>query len=179
MTRRLPGPAAYSADGYIVRQEHTGALRYGLLSSATNGCGWIAAFNFMRAMGRPAPEAGVCRALAAGSPFKCLLGTGPGRLKRFLEAQGFALAGTARRPAMPALASAARAGILFYFEGAEPHFVAFAAAEKGKLRFFNAAPGEEDITATMAGFLARRAKFPAVYLMVNTSRRKGHYGYKG
>lgn len=48
---RIP-PQAFSADGYIINQGLIRQVRYGRRTSAETGCGWIACYNFLRAMGR-------------------------------------------------------------------------------------------------------------------------------
>lgn len=37
-------PKALSPDGYIIGQNLLGDLRYGLLGSDRNGCGWISCY---------------------------------------------------------------------------------------------------------------------------------------
>ncbi len=162
--------AAFSADGYIIDQGKTGALAYGRFPSNYNGCGWIAAYNFFLAVGRPQPPEQTCAELAAGSPFRCALGTGPRRLRGFLAAKGFATGAATRRKKALALARKAEAGILLYLDGAEPHLVAFAEAGQGRFRFFNALPGEARHLSTLADFFKAHTRRLPVYVMLYPER---------
>ena len=50
-------PKALSDDGYIIDQRRTKAISFGGCPSSKNGCGWIAAYNFLKALDRtPNPE---------------------------------------------------------------------------------------------------------------------------
>ena len=50
-------PKALSDDGYIIDQRQTEAISFGGCPSSKNGCGWIAAYNFLKALDRtPNPE---------------------------------------------------------------------------------------------------------------------------
>lgn len=44
---------AFSPDGMIVRQSLATDVPYGRYPSSRNGCGWIATYNLLRAVGRP------------------------------------------------------------------------------------------------------------------------------
>ena len=41
----------HASDGYIVYQGKLTNIRYGLRKSSANGCGWIAAYNFLKQQG--------------------------------------------------------------------------------------------------------------------------------
>lgn len=50
-------PKALSDDGYIIDQRQTESISFGGCPSSKNGCGWIAAYNFLKALDRtPNPE---------------------------------------------------------------------------------------------------------------------------
>ena len=51
-------PEALSPDGYIIDQRQTDNINFGHTSSDRNGCGWIACYNFLKALdSAPDPEA--------------------------------------------------------------------------------------------------------------------------
>lgn len=160
-----PDPAAFSPDGYIISQEHTAGVPYGVHSSDYNGCGWIAAYNLLRALGRPAKPLAAAKSLAASSPFHGSLGTGPLRLARWLRRRGIPVQTARKRPDVLRLAGRSRAGILFYFDDKEPHYVAFINQGGGVQRFLNAVDGAAMDTLPMAAFLDNRAAGPIYYLM--------------
>ena len=50
-------PKALSDDGYIIDQRQTESISFGGCPSSKNGCGWIAAYNFLKALDRaPDPD---------------------------------------------------------------------------------------------------------------------------
>lgn len=57
-----PVKTPYSKDGFIIDQARLTNIRYGVFTSDINGCGWIAAYNFLKRMGEDADE----KALADG-----------------------------------------------------------------------------------------------------------------
>ena len=131
-------PKALSDDGYIIDQRQTESISFGGCPSSKNGCGWIAAYNFLKALDRtPNPE--VLHELR--------------RQKVPLE---FAL-----RPFhAQELAQRNRAGIVLYRAGKTNHFAAFARQPDGTLRFFGAVPGYAHHNLSMAEFYWDYVKFP-------------------
>ena len=158
----------FSADGYIINQDKTAHIPYGGQTSAYSGCGWIAAYNFLRAMGagQNLDPAALSRALATGW-FKGSAGTGPFRLKRYLEGRGYRFATACTKKGAAALAPNAKAGILLYVEARHGlHFVTFLAHNGAEKRFLNAEYGAEAHYTTVAAFAKKYVKTPFCYLMV-------------
>lgn len=141
----------FTSDGYIADQDCFGAYTYRGCTSDINGCGWIAAHNFLRALGMERPFETVHREMDAYFP-RQIPGPTPVRiLRRYLSRFGtFPLA--VGRKASLAACLAARAGILRYWEGREPHFISFVRQEDGLFRFFNVCDGGEELTLSMEGF---------------------------
>lgn len=151
---------ALSPDGYIIDQRKTDNIPFGRIPSDRNGCGWIACYNFLKALGRdPDPEALVRRLE------RTLLGGG------YLGLNFFALVLALRREGVPLnfalrpfhaqmLAETAPAGIILYYTGRRNHFAAFRREEDGMLRFFGAVPGRSRHRTTMAAFYWDYVKLP-------------------
>ncbi|MDL2219704.1 hypothetical protein LJC04_05165 [Ruminococcaceae bacterium OttesenSCG-928-O06] len=157
---------ALSSDGYIIDQDKTYKIFYGPFRSSYNGCGWIAAYNYLKATHRPHNAVALARELATTSPYNARMGTGPLRLRRFLEAKGCRFATAATRQAAAGLAPTSAAGILFYTNAANgPHFVCYVRQPSGRLRFFNALPGNAHHITTMVEFLRQEAPHNPIYLM--------------
>ena len=147
-----PIEAGFSADGYIVDQDCFHSLRYRTMPADINGCGWIAAFNLRKALGREADFREVLRELEGmhlwNVPGPTLMTVMRAYLRRYVpEAQE-----TVGREAALAAAAASCAGIFRYREKREPHFVSYIRSGDGRFRFFNVADGEEDFTAAMEDF---------------------------
>lgn len=134
---------ALSPDGYIIDQRLLKNLPYGMKQSNYNGCGWIAAYNFLRACGRQKGWDTVRRQLEDSLILGGLLGTHVVQLYLYLRRHGFPLRWRVGRKASRAEAERCKAGVLFYFNGAALHFVAFIPATEEEARQFKA-PAECD-----------------------------------
>lgn len=157
--------AAYSPDGYIVDQARVTDVRYGCRASSRNGCGWIAAYNFLRSMGDPVPYDEIVRALARHSLFRGLLGTSPLRVRRYLLRRGYEVQSVLGRKKAAEAAGCARAGILVYRHGGGWHFAAFERRGNGLLRFYNAIAGACAHDRAMEAFLREQNRARIVLLL--------------
>ncbi len=144
----------FSPDGFITDQDCFRGFRYHGTTSDINGCGWIAAYNLRRAAGQDLDCAEVCREMDAMYRLPLPGPTSVRKLRQYLSRHlryGFA---AGKRRALTA-ARESDAGILRYWEGREPHFIAFLRREDGLYRFFNVADGQEDITLPMDEFFRK------------------------
>lgn len=151
-------PSALDAQGYIIDQRKTNNISFGGTSSDKNGCGWIAAYNFLKAMDRePDPEV-VLKKLE-----RTLLGDGRLGLN-FFALQWYLRdlpLETALRPFhAQQLSETCKAGIILYRADKQNHFAAFRREENGRLRFYGAVAGKEAYDTTMAEFYWNHVKFP-------------------
>lgn len=166
-----------SSDGYIIDQSLAINRPYGKSDSVITGCGWMAAFNFLKATGHPLPEKQVRLSLSQGW-FKGRLGTGPLRLKEYLQKNsGLPLETALKRKKVLQLARQAGAGVLLYNQENELHFVTFIAVEDGLFRFFNAEYGNPAYIMSMQDFITKNCKWGFHYIM--TTRHKSEVGPKG
>jgi hypothetical protein len=134
-------PSALSQDGYIIDQRRTDNVPFGALTSNRNGCGWIAVYNFLKALDRAPDPEGLAkeleRTLVLGGYLGLHLAALVWRLRREDLPLNFAL-----RPFhAQELSETCRAGIVLYYTGHRNHFAAFRREEHGRLRFFGAIPG--------------------------------------
>lgn len=153
-------PQALSRDGYIIDQRYTDNIPFGRMPSSKNGCGWIAAYNFLKALERdPDPEA-----LVKDFEKTLLLGGYRGMslivLMWKLKKQGVPLEFALRPIHAQQLVERSRAGIILYRAGKTNHYAAFRREEDGKLRFFGAVSGREDHRMSLAEFNCNHVKFP-------------------
>lgn len=142
----------FTTDGYILDQDCFEDYIYRGISSAINGCGWIAAYDFLRGLGKTVDFRQVHREMNAFFP-RQIPGPTPVRvLRQYLRRWGRYPFRWGRRNSLKA-AEKSRAGILRYWEGKEPHFVAYIrAAEGDQFRFFNVCDGQEEIFLSMEEF---------------------------
>lgn len=152
--------AAFDAAGYLVDQSLVEAP-YGRYPARRNGCGWIAAYNLCRALGRPVGAQAVRGQLARGLWFGGALGTGPLRLRRFLSRA----LGKRVRLALPRNAGPGP-GILFYWAGNAFHYAVYLPAPDG-VRFLNIWPGPKDPAApSVQALLQGLARFLPAFCLI-------------
>lgn len=147
----------FSADGYITDQDFFGEYTYRRMSSDINGCGWIAAYNLRHAMGQEVDFDDVRREMDAMIRLQ-IPGPTPMRvlrayLRRYVPCRYAAGKAAARRAG-----ETAAAGILRYWEGQTPHFIAFVRVEGTRHRFFNVTDGQEDITEDFGVFFQNHCR---------------------
>lgn len=141
----------FTADGYILDQDRFEEYIYRGISSAINGCGWIAAYNFLRAQGKPVDFRQVHRDMNEYF-LRQIPGPTPVRiLRRYLRRWGRYPLYWGRRNSMEA-AKNSHTGILRYWEGKEPHFVTYVRTDGERFRFFNVCDGQEEICLPMDEF---------------------------
>ncbi len=168
-----PIKTPYSTDGYIIDQAMVTNIRYGALTSDINGCGWIAAFNFLKRMGLSVTEKAMADELIRHAVFRGLAGTDTFRLRRHLKRHGYRMPIKFRWNKKARLPEGTSAGIIWYCHKDGPHFVTFYAdeairAENGeaRFRFLNGHPGKENHHDTMRGFLTKNNIIPFALILV-------------
>lgn len=181
---------ALSSDGYIINQQLLKNLPYGMKQSNYNGCGWIAAYNFLRACGRKKDWDTVRQQLEDSLILGGLLGTHIVQMYLYLRRHGFHLHWAVGRKAAQPYAQGCKAGVLFYFNGAALHFVTFLPATEAEVqrfviaekemereeelaqtqwyRFLNGKMGAQRDYATMEDFLERESQAP-VLIQITTA----------
>lgn len=142
-----------SEDGYIVDQDYTRDLQYGKYASSFNGCGWIAAYNFVHAMGEPDRPEDVHRAMLSILPFFGTMGTPMQTMALFFKKRGIKVRRFYGGKNVLYCAADAPRGIIRYEEGREPHYTAFVKTGEDRFRFLNCADRQEDFEAGMEEFI--------------------------
>lgn len=151
---------ALSRDGYIIDQRKTENIPFGFFPSSKNGCGWIAAYNFLKAVDQdPDPEK-TLKWLEKTLPLGGFLGVNLFALAYYIRRQGVPLNVAVRPFHAQELSETCRGGIVFYRAGRTNHFAAFRREENGTLRFFGAMAGAENHQMSMAEFYWKYVKFP-------------------
>lgn len=146
----------FSHDGYIIDQNCFSDYPYRAMSSDINGCGWIAAFNLLRALGIEADFDAVRAEMDSMYSLRLPGPTTMRVMREYLERHVPGLVHSRGLESAILSAAASRAGILRYWESEVPHFVAFLRREDGMYRFFNVADGLEDHAAPMEEFMRSR-----------------------
>ena len=169
-----PIKTPYSKDGYIIDQARVTDIRYGVLTSDINGCGWIAEYNFLKRMGQSVTEKVLADELIRHSVFRGLAGTDLFRLRRHLKRRGYRMPVKFRWNKKARLPEGTSAGIIWYCHKDGFHFVTFYAdatippQEDGetRFRFLNGLAGHENHLDTMTGFLKKNNVIPFALILV-------------
>lgn len=155
---------AFSPDGFLIRQEETKQVPFGVLTSDRNGCGWIAAYNFLRADLHPVKWDQVRRDLNRLLPLRGKIGANAFVLQGYLRRQGCRLHTAVTLAGAKRLIPHCRAGIILFETGSSRHYAAFLRQKDGSLRFFNARPDAADVVMSLEEFYRRFVRFPLFYL---------------
>ena len=166
----------YSPDGYIVDQAQVTDIRYGALSSDINGCGWIAAFNFLKSQGNAVDAKTLADELIRHSVFRGLAGTDLFRLKRMLRRHGYPTRLVFRRNKQARLPEGTDAGVIYYVHKDGPHYVTFTRIQpvepaldevgEARFRFLNGIGGASNHYDTMRGFLTAHNVLPFALILI-------------
>lgn len=166
----------YSPDGYLVDQAQVTDIRYGALMSDINGCGWIAAFNFLKTQGNTVNAKALADELIRFSILRGLAGTDLFRLKRMLRRHGYPTRLVFRQNKQARLPEGTDAGVIYYVHKDGPHFVTFSRIqpvepawdEAGETRFrlFNGIGGKSNHFDTMRGFLTAHNVLPFALILI-------------
>ena len=150
-------------------------IRYGVFTSDINGCGWIAAFNFLKAQDQAVNEKKLADELIRHSIFRGLVGTDLFRLKRMLKRHGYPTRLIFRWNKKARLPEETRAGVIYYCHKDGFHFVTFSRIEavepardgEGELRFrfFNGIGGKGNHFDTMRHFLTTHNVIPFALIL--------------
>lgn len=173
MKMEKPARTPYSKDGYIIDQAKLTGIRYGVFTSDVNGCGWIAAYNFLKRMGQDADEQTLADALIRHTLLRGLAGTDTFRLRRHLKRHGYRMPIKIRFNKKARLPEGTSAGIIWYCHKDGFHFVTFYAdgsilpEEHGeaRFRFLNGLAGHENHLDTMTGFLTKNNIIPFALIL--------------
>ncbi len=137
----LASAGAFSAEGFIISQKKTAGLKYGRKSSADNGCGWIAAYNFLHCAGYEISCDDVIKSLSRTLFFGGGRGTSFPAVLFYLRRRGCRLRiACTRRSALRRCESSAR-GVIMYYHRRGGHFVSYEHAQGVLYRFFGLSDG--------------------------------------
>ena len=153
--------AGFSQEGYIIDQDHFAAYPYRGMTSNINGCGWIAAYNLLRAQGYDIDYETVHRDMNAMFPHQIPGPTPVSKLREYLARHGEYAFTVGKKSSLRACMKA-KAGILRYWEVNIPHFITFVRVDGQRYRFFNVNDGLEDFTCTMEEFFQNHCVKPFV-----------------
>jgi hypothetical protein len=126
---------AWSGDGYLDRQEFMYNVPYGSSSVGEKGCGFIAGFNALKAIGLSPNVEQVYQWFVSHLIFKGKIGTNVFQICKFLRENNVKFRIVLGKKQY----SKAKVGIMLYYTGENYHWVTYYFDEKAsKFRFINA-----------------------------------------
>ena len=141
---------AFSPDGMIVRQSLATDVPYGRYPSSRNGCGWIATYHLLRAVGRPQTPEAVRARLAKTLLFGGRFGTQLYAMLWMLHRAGVRFTVTFSRRRILLAVREGRSGLLLYRWKRYGHYIVFTPGETGE-RLLNCSEYESGSARTLDG----------------------------
>lgn len=163
--KKIPDDA-FDEEGYLINQKRLQKIPFGRFDSGGRGCGWIAAYNFMKLNGREPYLKETAEELDRNVWFGGLAGISLNHLQRFLKGRGFPvrmLLGSEKKVCEEM--RRASTGILLYILPAGLHFTAFVRTDRNRYRFFNSVYGERDDVLSDTEFFRQRVLLPVAGLL--------------
>lgn len=160
---------ALTTEGYIINQSLLGNFKNGWFSSDKNGCGWIAVYNVLIALGVNVKPEWIIEDLRHGLVLGGKLGTHVFYILHYLNQRGCRVRTCVNPKRFAAVARTADACILLYRHKNGNHFVALR-RENDRFHFYNARSGVKDDVRTMEQFLQQERRIPPC-LLIAVNRR--------
>lgn len=152
---------AFDGEGYIIHQGLFEKMRFGILASKHNGCGWIAAYNLLKIAGKEMSMEETARGLERYA----LLGEAFGQLVYtlfyWLKKQGLPVHMThfSKYHCKKQMENS-KAGILLYVHRRGSHYVTYENLGNGVFHFYNVIYGHDHLELTLDSFFQRFTILP-------------------
>ena len=150
---------AFSRDGFIICQEYLKDFQYGAYHTSVNGCGWVAAYNVMRFLGKETDFVKVYKDFLSILPYNGRMGTPMRTMLEYFRQKGVPCVTALGKKSVTAESARAECGILRYREGLEEHYVAFLSAGENAFRFLNVTEENMDFVSPLDKFLSTKTNF--------------------
>ncbi|MBO7703588.1 MAG: hypothetical protein J6S26_04000 [Solobacterium sp.] len=137
---RIPD-ACFDQEGYLINQGLMKELPFGWFSTREKGCGWIAAYNFLKLTGHEEGMQETAESLSRYGFFGELFGENFFRLAHFLRRKGYDIHTAYGKGPVKRAIKASRYGILLYSRGFGAHYTAYRVRRDGRCYFYNALYG--------------------------------------
>lgn len=158
--KELPD-AVFDEEGYVINQGLMEEIPFGWFNTKDKGCGWIAAYNFLKITGHEKTMA----ECAHGLEKHALLGEAAGQeemlLYLWLRKQGLSIGMTPpwNGAALKAMQER-KAGILLYQHARGSHYAAWKRMPDGNVQLYNAVYGKQNHIVMPETFLKKNTLFP-------------------
>lgn len=151
----------FDKEGYIIYQGKMKSVKFGLISSNINGCGWISAYNLSKMLGKEIPMKECANGLAKTSISGKLFGQEVFTLFYWLKKKGlpvkfsFLSKGNGIKHMKES-----KCGILLYTHKRGSHYTAYRNVGNGKVQFYNAVYGKQNHIMKVEDFFKKYVLLP-------------------
>lgn len=163
--------SVFDEEGYIIDQGSMSSIPFGWFDTARKGCGWIAAYNLLKANGKQENMADVRYELEQHGFLGKVFGQEVMWLILYLKSKGLSV-----NLSMPGIDGCIKAcktcdtGILAYMHAQGAHYAMFSSLHNGQVHFYNAKYKRRNHIESMETFLKQNTIFHGCLII--TCRKK-------
>lgn len=165
--------------GYIYDQEAepVSKLRYGLDTTARDGCGWVATYNTLMMLGNRMDPCDIIREYDINGVLHYgLFGTYPAAIVRFFKVRGYDVKVTYDASKFDDVAQNSMANIMFYTRGHGGHYIALKKYDSYCLgcNVFKSSRGVENLGESIAYFLSKNNYYGRILITISSKKQAGN-----
>lgn len=157
--------ACFDEEGYLINQGRMEKIPFGWFNTRDKGCGWIAAYNFLRLLGKETDMQEIEQSLSRHSLLGKAAGQEIGSLYLWLNRKVPCHYTYKFKKNLARTMAQSQCGILLYVHSQGAHYVAYKNLKNGTFHFYNAAYGKKDHEEKAESFLERFAMVPGAALI--------------
>lgn len=159
--RKILNDRVFDDEGFIINQGLMKDIPFGWFDTKAKGCGWIAAWNLLKMMGKETDMERCGRELEKGAFLGELMGENLFSLYRWLKKQGLNVS-----MSLPSNISAKKkirqspCGIILYSHSRGAHYVVYRNLGKNRVQIYNAVYGRKNHVISADEFMKEFTLFP-------------------
>lgn len=159
--RKILNDRVFDEEGFIINQGMMKDIPFGWFDTKAKGCGWIAAYNLLKMLGKETEMARCAKELEKGAFLGELMGENYFKLFAWLKKQGLdvSMSFPTNRSALKKIA-ASPCGIILYNHARGAHYVTYRNLGKGNIQIYNAVYGKRSHVMNSAEFIRQFSLFP-------------------
>lgn len=156
----------FDDEGYIIHQGKIKDVSFGFFNSSRNGCGWIAAYNILKMLGKEKPISYCANSLSRFSITGKLFGQEFFTLYHWLRKEGVKakLSLVSQRSAIQHMKNSL-CGILLYTHKKGSHYTSYRYLDGSSVHFYNAVYGSRNHFMDPEEFMKTKAFLPVAMLI--------------
>ena len=159
--RKILNDRVFDEEGFIINQGMMKDIPFGWFDTKAKGCGWIAAYNLLKMLGKETEMARCAKELEKGAFLGELMGENYFKLFAWLKKQGLEVTMSlpTNKAALKKIANSP-CGIILYNHARGAHYVTYRNLGKGNIQIYNAVYGKRNHVMNSAEFIRQFSLFP-------------------